>query len=103
MGVKENALCEWPFVGFAFDTRVFCDIATALNERPLPPREQIELEFGFVAWSRKYIPLEWHLSNIREDGVARSLSSSFNQLLQTLRMPREIDEVELFATHFGLT
>ena len=58
MGVKENALCEWPFVGFTFDTRVFCDIATALNERPLLSREQIELEFGFVAWSQKYIALE---------------------------------------------
>ncbi|KAF6234742.1 hypothetical protein HO173_006962 [Letharia columbiana] len=98
MGVKENALCEWPFAGFAFNIRVFCDIATALYERPLLPRERFELDFGFVAWSQKYNLLEWHLSNIREDKVDRSLSSSFNWLLQMLRIPWETDEVELQAS-----
>ena len=75
MDVKENALCEWPFAGFAFNIRVLCDIATALYERPLLPRERFELEFGFVAWSQKYNLLEWHLSNIRRS-TDRSIVAS---------------------------
>ena len=59
-----------------------------------------ELSSNLGLWRglRSTIFLNGHLSNIREDKVDRSLSSSVNSLLQMLRIPWEIDEVELQAS-----